>query len=143
MKYISSTKIELNDYQDLLHHPKAGASVIFCGDIRNHNLGEAVDSIFFEAQEEMANTMIGDILKEANKKWELHESFCVHRVGEVAISETAVIVITGASHRKGAYEANEWILDQVKFNAPIWKKERFSSGVVKWGHNSEDTPLEL
>ena len=134
-KYISS---ELLDFQDAISasdNDKAGALVIFSGQVRNHHLGKSVDYLEYESHIEMADTVIADILNEAQLRWELHYVYCKHRIGKVMIGESAVVVITSASHRDTAYEANRFIIDKVKAEAPIWKKEFFSDGNIIWAEN--------
>ncbi|MFK7900831.1 MAG: molybdenum cofactor biosynthesis protein MoaE [Cyclobacteriaceae bacterium] len=114
---------------------KAGAIVTFFGAVRNHNLGEGVDYLEYEAYVPMGNKMIAKILADAKERWGLHQAACVHRIGKVGIGELAVAVITLASHRKEAYEANEYIINTVKAEVPIWKKEYFSDGKVTWSDN--------
>lgn len=138
MKHISSKPLHLSDYLELLKHPKAGAVVTFCGDVRNHNNGDKVDGMEYHAHDSMANKMIAEIIDEAIQKFSLHFAFAVHRVGSVAIAETAVIVLTGSSHRKEAFEANQYIIERIKYEAPIWKKEFLQDGTAKWGTNSGD-----
>jgi len=117
------------------HHPRAGAVVLFSGEVRNHNDGMAVDYLEYEAHEAMAAKMIKTILEDANKKWPLNIAVAQHRTGKVAVGETAVVVITASAHRSEAYQANEYIIHRIKHEAPIWKCEYFSDGTKKWGGN--------
>ncbi len=118
-----------------IHHPKAGAVVLFSGEVRNHNHGRDVSHLEYEAYTSMADKMIREILDRAKQKWQLHEAYCIHRIGLVNIGESAVIVATASSHRQEAYEANQFIIDRVKHEAPIWKKEVFVDGSHEWGNN--------
>jgi molybdopterin synthase catalytic subunit len=83
----------------------------------------------------MAEKMISSIIADARLKFKLHGAICVHRIGKVEVCESAVVVITTSSHREEAYAANRYIIDRVKHEAPIWKKEIFSDGTAEWGHN--------
>ncbi|MDH5717276.1 MAG: molybdenum cofactor biosynthesis protein MoaE [Spirochaetia bacterium] len=132
MNYLSETNINIIDYIDKIHHPKAGAVVVFCGEARNHNHDKPVKYLEYEAHTSLANKVINEIIKETKKKWKLHDAFCAHRTGKVNISETAVIVITLSSHRKEAYEANQFIINKLKHEAPIWKKEYYTDGTTEW-----------
>lgn len=136
-KYISYEPINIQHIVAEAHHDKAGAQVIFLGDVRNHHKGQSVDYLEYEAHEVLAEESIAGILNDAKSKFDLHEAVCQHRVGKVEIAQTAVIVVTAASHRKEAYAANQYIIDRVKYEAPIWKKEFFSDGSSEWGANSE------
>jgi molybdopterin synthase catalytic subunit len=118
-----------------MHDPKAGAVVLFSGEVRNHSHSREVEALYYEAYIPMAEKIIADIIKEARLKFKLHGALCVHRIGKVEVCESAVVVITTSSHREEAYAANRYIIDRVKHEAPIWKKEIFSDGSVEWGHN--------
>jgi len=122
---------------------KAGALVSFLGLVRNHNLGLGVDYLSYESYDALANKMIAQILKDAKTKWSLHHAFCQHRIGIVRIGEAAVVVITQSSHRTEAYEANQYIINRVKAEVPIWKKEYFSDGKVCWSDNNNTNIKEL
>lgn len=118
-----------------MHNPKAGAVVLFSGEVRNHSHSKEVEALYYEAYVPLAEKMIAEIIKDAHLKFKLHGAVCVHRIGKVEICESAVVVITTSSHRKEAYGANRYIIDRVKHEAPIWKKEIFSDGTEEWGHN--------
>ena len=75
-------------------------------------------------------------------KWELHLVYCVHRLGRVEISESAILVLTATSHRSEAYEANRWIVDRIKHEVPIWKKETFTDGTFDWVMQCEGCVFE-
>lgn len=132
---ISKESIDLPYLLSFGHDPKAGAVVLFSGEARNHNNGESVSGLEYEAYEPMAAKMILEIVAEAKSRFSLHRAICVHRVGRVGISESAVVVITASSHRGEAYEANRYIIDRVKHEAPIWKMEILEDGTKVYSHN--------
>jgi molybdopterin synthase catalytic subunit len=121
------------------HHPGAGAVVLFSGEVRDHNLGRAVNFLEYEAHGPLAEKMIGDILSTARVKWKLQIAVARHRIGKVAIGETAVVVITASAHRSEAYDANRYIIDRIKHEAPIWKCEHYADGTKEWGNNCNCT----
>lgn len=133
--YITADPLDLPALFASAHDPKAGAVVFFSGEVRNHNHGRAVSYLEYEAHVPLAKKVIAEILEEAKKKWKLHHAVCVHRIGKVEICESAVAVITSSSHREEAYAANRYIIDRVKHEAPIWKKEVFEDGSYAWGNN--------
>ena len=138
--HITSKPIHVENYLSQIKKPDAGAVVSFLGLVRDHNKGEKVSGLYYEAYESMADKVIQTILADARSKWELHDAVCVHRIGNIPIGDAAVIVLTTSSHRAEAYEANRYILDRVKYEAPIWKKEFFADGKVEWGKNSDVEP---
>lgn len=137
MKHLQYNNIDYTSLFGAFRNPNSGAIVLFSGEVRGSNKGKEVTHLEYEAYEAMADKMIGKILEEAKSRFDLHQAICVHRLGKVEISGCAVIVITGAGHRKEAYEANRFIIDRVKNDVPIWKHEFFADGTSEWGQNCD------
>jgi molybdopterin synthase catalytic subunit len=117
------------------HHPAAGAVVLFSGEVRESNRGRDVAYLEYEAHVLLAEKMIAEILGEAKARWGLSIAIAQHRTGRVEIGETAVVVVTASAHRNEAYEANRYIIDRIKYEAPIWKCEHYRDGSKEWGNN--------
>ncbi|HTF80163.1 MAG TPA: molybdenum cofactor biosynthesis protein MoaE [Cytophagales bacterium] len=132
-KHLTSDPIDLSNMLSLAHHPAAGGIVLFSGEVRNHHKGKDVINISYEAFEEMAESMIAALIQDAVSKYELQYAQAIHRLGTVGITESAVAIITAHVHRKNAYEANQYIIDRIKAEVPIWKKENYSDGSYYWG----------
>lgn len=132
---ISEAPINLVEVMAAMHHPKAGAVVLFSGEVRNHSKGKNVTHLEYEAYVPMASKMIHEVVAQAKEKYNLHHAICVHRVGRVDVCETAVVVVTASSHREEAYAANRFIIEKIKHEAPIWKNEFFEDGTSEWGGN--------
>ena len=137
MKHLQYDSINPGEVLTESHHSHSGAVVLFSGEVRNNNKGREVARLEFEAYAPMAEIMIGRILEEASSRFQLNLAVCIHRLGTVEISECAVVVVTGAGHRKEAYAANRYIIDRVKGEVPIWKNEFYTDGTSEWGHNNE------
>ena len=137
MKHLQYTDISYSKIFDEFRHPNSGAVVLFSGEVRNNNKGREVTHLEYEAYEPMADKMIEEILVEAKSRFKLNQAECVHRLGKVEISGCAVVVVTGAGHRKEAYDANRYIIDKVKNEVPIWKHEFFADGTSEWGQNCD------
>lgn len=143
------SKISLNPYEfhQLCQDDGAGAVLQFVGVVRINTKTEsgelnpkAVKALFYEAHEELAVSKINEIVQEAISKFNLRKAHCAHRVGELAVGEVAIVVTTAGGHREETYEANRYIVDRVKYEAPIWKKEIFEDGTTEWGKNSGKKP---
>ena len=80
----------------------------------------------------LADKSIEKILNDAKKRWNLNVSYACHRIGKVDPGQPAVIVITGADHREAAYAANRFIIDSIKKDTPVWKKEHYADGNNTW-----------
>ena len=117
------------------HHPGAGAVVLFSGEVRDNNRGKAVAHLEYEAHGPLAEKVIAEVLLSAREKYSLRLALARHRTGRVAVGETAVVVITASAHRGEAYAANQYIIDRIKREAPIWKREYFVDGASEWGSN--------
>jgi molybdopterin synthase catalytic subunit len=104
---------------------RAGAVVSFSGVTRE------VEQLEYEAYEEMAEERIAAIVSEAIERHGLCGAAAEHRVGEVPLSEPSVAVAVSAPHREEAFAAAREIIDRVKAEAPIWKKE-VTGGESRW-----------
>ncbi|HSZ72960.1 MAG TPA: molybdenum cofactor biosynthesis protein MoaE [Cytophagaceae bacterium] len=133
LKLVVAEPIDVCGLLQRAHHPKAGGIVLFSGEVRNHHEQKKVTHLEYEAFVPMAEKIIQEIIQTAIEKWNLHNAICVHRIGKLEICESAVVVITAHSHRKESYEANRYIIDRVKHEAPIWKKEFYEDGTSSWG----------
>jgi molybdopterin synthase catalytic subunit len=109
----------------------AGGTVLFTGSVRDHNEDRTVSEIYYEAYKEMAEKKLTEIEIEARKKWNLKKFAAVHRMGNVKVGEVAVAVAASAEHRKEAFEACRYGIDEIKIRVPIWKKEIADSG-IRW-----------
>ncbi|MBE7440714.1 MAG: molybdenum cofactor biosynthesis protein MoaE [Spirochaetales bacterium] len=117
---------------DHLEHNECGAQVAFMGRVRNQTAGRAVTWLEYEAQEVLAPQIMHEVITEATGKFQLHFACCIHRLGRLYPGDCAVLVVTATPHRKAAYGGNQYIIDEVKRRAPIWKKESFVDGSEAW-----------
>lgn len=111
---------------------QAGGIVSFQGTVRNHNEGKTVIRLEYDAYRPMAKKIGAAIVEDAIKRFDLLHAVCVHRVGALEINDTAVWVVAAAKHRKEAFEAAKHIIDQVKAQVPIWKREHYEEEPPKW-----------
>lgn len=129
---ISSSQIDADIQKQHLTDCTAGGYVSFEGWVRNHNEGKAVTALEYEAYASMAEKEGQKILDEAFTYFDITNARCIHRVGKLAIGEMAVWVGVTGAHRKGAFEACEYIINAVKHRLPIWKKETYVDGDSSW-----------
>ncbi len=122
----------------------AGAVVTFDGRVRNMNDGREVVSLEYDAYAELAEKEGESILQEAMRRFGLMEASCVHRTGHLHLGEVAIRVRAVAGHRREAFDACRWILDEVKRRVPIWKKEHYADGESDWliGESVAPAPSE-
>lgn len=106
----------------------AGAIVDFFGNVRSLENDREIDGIEYEAHREMAEHQLREIAREASERFNLLAIRLHHRVGFVAVGETSLFLRVAAVHRGPAFEASQWIVDQLKIRVPIWKSVRFQAG---------------
>lgn len=112
--------------------PRAGARVIFDGIVRNHNEGLDVKSLEYQAYEGMAVKEGLKIVDEAMAKFDVISGHCVHRVGHLQVGDIAVWVEVYSEHRREAFEACQYIIDEVKLRVPVWKREHYVEKAPEW-----------
>jgi molybdopterin synthase catalytic subunit/molybdopterin converting factor small subunit len=105
-----------------------GALVTFVGRARDRaDDGRVVTELEYEAYPDMAATVLAEIATDAERRWQAAVAV-VHRHGVVPIGDAAVVIVTAATHRAEAYEANRFVIEAIKERLPIWKRERFADG---------------
>ncbi len=102
--------------------PRAGAVVTFAGVTRG------VPQLEYEAYAEMAEPRMREILAAAVERHGLCAAAAEHRIGTVPLSEPSVLVAASAPHRGEAFAGAREIIDAIKAQAPIWKKEITQDG---------------
>ena len=115
-----------------LERSTAGACVTFEGWVRNHNDGEAVQALEYEAHQAIAEKEGARIVAEAMARFAVTAVHCEHRVGKLAIGDCAVWVGVSADHRGAAFDACRYVIDETKARVPIWKKEHYANGATGW-----------
>jgi molybdopterin synthase catalytic subunit len=129
---ISPTPFDLDRLRCELAHPRVGALATFEGWVRDHNNGQPVQSLEYEAFVPLAEKEGSRILAETREKFSLLGAICLHRTGHLRIGELAVWVGVTAEHRAAAFDACRHIIDEVKARVPIWKKEHYAGGASAW-----------
>jgi len=115
---------EAQRYQkDCLEEGKFGAMTLFIGTMRNLNEGDAVASMTLEHYPEMTQKHLEQIAKDAMDKFDVLDVMLMHRVGQVFPSDPIVCVVVWSVHRAAAYDANRFVMEDLKAKAPFWKKE--------------------
>ena len=107
-----------------------GAVCVFDGIVRNNTRGRQTLYLDYEAYREMALEQMHGLAAEAVAKFGVREVALLHRLGRLQVGETSVLVVVASAHRGQAFEACRWLIDTLKKQVPIWKKETFVDGVV-------------
>jgi molybdopterin synthase catalytic subunit len=112
-----------------LVRPDSGAMVLFLGTVRDHSeTAKGVTHLEYEVYPEEVVPKIREIVDEAGKRWPILSVVVEHRSGPVTLEEASVAVGVSAAHRADAFVAAQFIIDELKTRAPIWKKEHWPGG---------------
>lgn len=128
--------IDISYFTWLLGDESSGAQVWFVGTVRKDADCEDLLYLEYEAYEEMALRILEEILMEAAGRWRLAGWVVVHRLGRVPVGEASLLLGVSAPHRPEAFEACCYLLERLKAEVPIWKKE-VGEGGARWKANPE------
>ena len=117
----------------------AGAHVLFVGTTRGVTGDVVTLGLEYEAHEPLARALLGDLAEQAVRTYSLTGCAVVHRLGAVPVGSASVAVATSAPHRREAFAAAEWLMERIKRDVPIWKREEAADGSRTWVHPA-DTP---
>jgi molybdopterin synthase catalytic subunit len=121
---------ELQHYQKVLPH--CGATAVFVGTMRDINENDKVIGLFLEHYPKMTQTILEDLCYKAIKQYALLDILLVHRVGHLSPTDPIVLVAAWSMHRAEAFIACREIMEQLKTQAPFWKKEKLAEGKERW-----------
>lgn len=120
---ITHTRIDVEQVLASVTTSACGAQVLFVGTTRQWTEGVETLYLEYESYLEMAKMSLEKLEAEARNRWPIAEVALVHRLGRVNISEASVAVAVGSAHRDAAFAAAKWLIDEIKNQVPIWKKE--------------------
>ena len=120
---LTSEPLDERPVTEMVSKPDAGGVVTFVGRVRDNARGRRVLALEYEAYPEMAESVFSQIAAEAATHYHIKDVAIHHRVGRLGIGDLAVVIAVSAAHRGAAFEACEYVIDQLKSRAPIWKKE--------------------
>ena len=119
---------------DLVQSPAAGAVVLFLGTTREMTAGRQTESLEYECYPEMARKKLAELEAQARRRWPIVQCAIVHRLGHLELSEASVAVAVSTPHREDAFAAAKWLIDTMKQDVPIWKRENWADGTTQWVH---------
>jgi molybdopterin synthase catalytic subunit len=109
----------------------AGGTVVFTGQVRDFDHGRGVTRLSYTAHESAAAELRRVAEKVAAESGALALA-AVHRIGELAIGDLAVVVAVSCPHRAEAFAACRALIDELKATVPIWKHQHFDDGGSEW-----------
>ena len=113
---------------DYVSDSSHGAVATFTGIVRDHARGRSVDHLYYEAYRPMADRKLLEIVTTIERDFPGVRVAVRHRLGHLEVGEIAVQVSVGSAHRRPAFEACAQVIDRLKEEVPIWKKETGPDG---------------
>ena len=110
----------------------AGATCVFVGTTRRWTDGAETDALDYDAYEALATADLARLADEAATRWPLAAVVLLHRTGRVGVAEPSVVAAASASHRDAAFHAARWLIDTLKADVPIWKRDLAPDGSDSW-----------
>ncbi|MCL7959727.1 MAG: molybdenum cofactor biosynthesis protein MoaE [marine benthic group bacterium] len=109
-----------------------GAVLVFEGRVRDHNAGREVVALHYDAYREMADDVLREIASEALQESGASAIGVRHRVGSLVPPAVSLVVAVAAAHRRPAYEASSYVIEELKRRLPLWKREEYADGTHRW-----------
>ena len=123
--------LSVDEVMGLVRHPRCGGIVVFVGVVRDHDHGESVTALDYEAHPSAVETMrrtCDDVLARSQAL----RVAAVHRTGALRVGDLAVVVAAAAPHRGQAFDACRDVIDTLKADTPIWKHQSLGDGSTEW-----------
>lgn len=113
-------------------HPRAGAVALFVGTVRDHDEGrDGVTRLEYSAHPE-ALDRLRQVAEQVASGEQLHGVYAVHRTGDLGVGDLAVVCAVSAEHRAEAFAAGRRLIEELKADVPIWKRQQFDAGDHQW-----------
>ena len=126
---VQSEAIDIAAEFDLHEAGGHGASASFIGRVRGD---DGLTELFLDHHPVMTGTGLADLAHAAADRWQIAALTLIHRVGAMAPGDTIVLVLASSPHRAEALAACEYLIDRLKTDVMLWKRETFADGRVRW-----------
>ncbi|HEY0982858.1 MULTISPECIES: molybdenum cofactor biosynthesis protein MoaE [unclassified Schlesneria] len=128
--------IDYHALTESVRSTQSGAVVLFLGTVREMTHGRRTLALNYEGYPEMAEVKLAELETAARARWPVDRVAIVHRLGRLELGDISVAVAVSCPHRKAAFEAGQFLIDELKVSVPIWKQENWSDGTTEWVHPS-------
>lgn len=128
------SRIDIESLRSKIADPDVGAIGWFEGVTRRTTDDRVTERLSYEAHRPMAIAELEKLASMAVEKFSLHRCVIVHRLGDVPVGQASVVIGCSSPHRPATFESLPWIMDVLKQDVPIWKRELFADGSTQWIH---------
>lgn len=128
---ITEKEISIKEILESVKGNDVGATVLFIGTVRSFSEVDTIINMHYESYTKMAEERMQIIIDEAKQKWNINCRL-VHRIGDLEVGDISVAVAVSSSHRHDAFDACQYLIERIKREVQIWKKERLLGGDERW-----------
>ena len=128
---IRESELSVDEVRAAVAGPGAGGIALFVGAVRDTDHDQGVTGLSYTAHPS-AQAELRRVAEEIAEKFGVVAVAAVHRVGDLAIGDLAVVVAVSCPHRAEAFDACRALIDELKASVPIWKHQRFTDGTDEW-----------
>jgi molybdopterin synthase catalytic subunit len=128
---VRATELSVDEVRAAVADPAAGGIALFAGAVRDSDQDRAVTGLSYSAHPSAVAELrrVAEVMAE---KFKVTGIAAVHRVGDLAVGDLAVVVAVSSPHRAQALDACRAMIDELKATVPIWKHQRFADGASEW-----------
>lgn len=132
--FLTRDPISARSLADAIRSDASGAIATFEGTVRSERRDDGVEltALEYTSHEPMAMEQMNLLRDRAHRQFEISRVAIAHRIGRLAIGDVSVAIAVAAAHRASAFEACRWIIDTLKVDVPIWKKDVWADGREEW-----------
>jgi molybdopterin synthase catalytic subunit len=128
---IRETELSVDEIRAAVADPAAGGEVLFVGTVRDNDADRGVTALSYTAHPS-AEAELHRVAEDIVAKYDVIAVAAVHRVGDLAVGDLAVVVGVACAHRAEAFHACHALIDELKASVPVWKHQRFTDGSSEW-----------
>ena len=128
---IRDTELSVDEVRAAVAGPGAGGIALFAGAVRDTDHEQGVTGLSYSAHPS-AEAELWRVAELVADKFPVLGIAAVHRVGDLAVGDLAVVAAVACAHRGAAFEACRELVDVLKASVPIWKHQRFTDGTSEW-----------
>jgi molybdopterin synthase catalytic subunit len=131
MAEVRSAALSVDEVLNAVTDPQAGGIALFAGVVRDQDHGRDVQRLSYSAHPS-AVAELRRVCEKITADFDVTAVAAVHRVGDLAIGDLAVVVGVSCPHRADAFTACRALIDELKQSVPVWKYQLFGDGESEW-----------
>ena len=128
---VRESELSVDEVRAAVADPAAGGIALFAGAVRDTDHDRGVTGLSYSAHP-LATDELRRVAEVVAEKYPVIGIAAVHRVGDLAIGDLAVVLAVSCPHRAEAFDACRDLIDILKASVPIWKHQRFDDGTTEW-----------